>query len=118
MSDNIAFILGGGPRIGHSVAKAFLNEGYKVALGRRDTKASEDLAELDGLILVSVDVAKPDTVRDAFEEVTSKFGAPPNVVIYNGSYSEAWKKVKAQCLTSFDSQRPRLPCRTKATHSA
>lgn len=76
---NILFILGGGPRIGHSVAKKFLGQGYKVAVGRRHT----DKINLDGALPVYVDVTKPETIETAFREVESKLGVP-NVVVYNG----------------------------------
>ena len=76
---NVLFILGGGPRIGHSVAKKFLGQGYKVAVGRRQT----DKVNLDGALPVYVDVTKPETIETAFREVESKLGVP-NVVVYNG----------------------------------
>lgn len=68
-------ILGGGPRIGHSVARKFLQEGYKVAIGRRNLQETTDSTGLD--------VTKPVSVEAAFREVESKLGIP-NVVVYNG----------------------------------
>ncbi|OCL07915.1 hypothetical protein AOQ84DRAFT_389200 [Glonium stellatum] len=69
-------ILGGGPRIGHSVARKFLQEGYKVAIGRRNLQETTDSTGLD--------VTKPVSVEAAFREVESKLGIP-NVVVYNAA---------------------------------
>ncbi|KAL2157293.1 hypothetical protein VTH06DRAFT_6231 [Thermothelomyces fergusii] len=76
----VLFILGGGPRIGHAVAKKFLSQGYKVAIGRRNAEKTE----LDGVLPVQVDVTKPDTIEEAFREVESKLGAP-SAVVYNAA---------------------------------
>ncbi|KAK4244964.1 epimerase/ hydratase [Corynascus novoguineensis] len=76
----VVFILGGGPRIGHAVARKFSTQGYKVAIGRRNT----DKSELDGVLPVFVDLIKPETIEEAFREVESKLGVP-NVVVYNAA---------------------------------
>ncbi|KAK4140182.1 epimerase/ hydratase [Dichotomopilus funicola] len=76
----VLFILGGGPRIGHAVAKKFLSQGYKVAIGRRNT----DKTDVDGALPVHVDVTKPETIEAAFQEVESKLGVP-NAVVYNAA---------------------------------
>ncbi|POR33541.1 Epimerase/hydratase [Tolypocladium paradoxum] len=85
-TSHIAFIIGGGPRIGHAVAKKFLGEGYKVAIGRRNVKESAEAADLQGATTVAVDVSKPESVEQAFGEVEAKLGIP-NVVVYNGEPS-------------------------------
>ncbi|KAK3304957.1 epimerase/hydratase [Chaetomium strumarium] len=76
----VLFILGGGPRIGHAVAKRFVSQGYKVAIGRRTT----DKTDVDGVLPVYVDVTKAETIQEAFHEVESKLGVP-NVVVYNAA---------------------------------
>ena len=82
-SAGVLFIIGGGPRIGHSVAKRFLQQGYKVAVGRRNTQDTASSPELAGALPVSLDVTKPRSIEAAFDEVESKLGIP-NVVVYNG----------------------------------
>jgi NAD(P)-dependent dehydrogenase (short-subunit alcohol dehydrogenase family) len=79
-STPIALILGGGPRIGWSVADKLRSEGYKVAIGSRnpDTQRAADADVLP----VSVDVSNPKSVQDAFETVKHKLGVP-SVVVYN-----------------------------------
>ena len=79
---NVAFILGGGPRIGHGVAEALSAQGYRVALGRRNADASS----LPGIHTVSVDVTKPESVANAFASVEKELGAP-SVVVYNGTFT-------------------------------
>ncbi|KAL2130341.1 hypothetical protein VTI74DRAFT_6592 [Chaetomium olivicolor] len=80
LQQKVLFILGGGPRIGHAVAQKFLTQGYKVAIGRRNT----DKTNLEGALPVYVDVTKPETIEAAFREVESKLGVP-NVVVYNAA---------------------------------
>ena len=78
----IILILGAGPRVGSSVAKAFASKGYKVALASR--KASE-AADSANEIHVQSDFADPATVVNAFAKVKSSLGVP-SVVVYNGAY--------------------------------
>lgn len=91
MAQKVIFILGGGPRIGHSVAQKFLHQGYKVAIGRRNVQDTADSTGLDGVVSVYLDVTKPESVEAAFREVESKLGIP-NVVVYNGKphLCEGW----------------------------
>lgn len=79
----VLFILGGGSRIGHSVATRFLREGYKVAIGRRTIGEVIDQPGLEGVVFVVVDLTDRTSVETAFQEVESKIGIP-NVVVYNG----------------------------------
>lgn len=79
----VVFILGSGPRIGTAVAKRFLQEGYKVAIGKRTTDAV-----LEGVLTVKLDVASNESVAQAFREVEEKLGFP-NVVVYNSLYRPA-----------------------------
>ncbi|KAK4236967.1 epimerase/ hydratase [Achaetomium macrosporum] len=80
LEQKVLFILGGGPRIGHSVAKKFLSQGYKVAIGRRNIEKMD----LDGVLPVYVDVTKPETIEEAFRKVESRLGVP-NAVVYNAA---------------------------------
>ncbi|SPO07020.1 uncharacterized protein DNG_09714 [Cephalotrichum gorgonifer] len=84
MSSKVLFIIGGGPRIGHSVSKKFLREGYQVAIGRRNTEKTAGAEGLDGVVPVYTDVTKPESIAAAFEEVEAKLGTP-NIVVYNAA---------------------------------
>ncbi len=81
--EGVLFIVGGGPRIGHSVARRFLQQGYKVAVGRRNTQDTASSPELASALPVSLDVTNPRSIEAAFDEVESKLGTP-NVIVYNG----------------------------------
>ncbi|KAL2869655.1 SDR family oxidoreductase [Aspergillus lucknowensis] len=81
MTQPVAFILGGGPRIGLAVATKFVAQGWSVALGRRNLGAS---VELKGVMPVTVDVSSTQSVETAFAEVEAKLGFP-TLVVYNAA---------------------------------
>lgn len=76
----VAFIIGGGANVGAGVAATLKENGYKVAIGNRNPKASTD----GGYFPVRVDVANKDSIVSAFDTVTKALG-PINVVIFNGA---------------------------------
>ncbi|GLA02162.1 hypothetical protein AnigIFM60653_001562 [Aspergillus niger] len=78
----VALILGAGPGIGSSVAAAFANKGYQVAIASRKGTGSK-ISE--GFLSLSADFANPDSVPALFNAVKSTFNAAPNVVIYNAA---------------------------------
>ena len=78
----VIFILGAGPRIGLSIAKAFTAKGYKVALASRKASETNNTANE---IHVQADLAHPDTLVNAFSKVKAALGVP-SVVVYNGVY--------------------------------
>ena len=78
----IVFILGAGPRIGTSVAKAFAAKGYKVALASRKASEANNTANE---IHIQSDLTDPGTVVNAFSRVRESLGIP-SVVVYNGVY--------------------------------
>ncbi|KAL2432253.1 hypothetical protein ABEF95_004403 [Exophiala dermatitidis] len=85
----VLFILGGGPRIGHSVAKRFLQDGYKVAIGRRHPPSDKNHPDADPeltkkVLFVAVDVASRESIHFAFNQVQAKLRYP-NVVVYNAA---------------------------------
>jgi NAD(P)-dependent dehydrogenase (short-subunit alcohol dehydrogenase family) len=76
----VIFILGAGSNVGAAVSKLFSQKGYKVALASRRLT---DGPGSDGAYNVQVDLAKPESVTEAFEKVAKEVGAP-GVVVYNG----------------------------------
>lgn len=76
----VALILGGGARVGYSVANGLAAFGYKVAIGRR-SPTTEGLSE--GIKALKLDVSSTSSIQSAFSETKAAFGAVPNVVIYN-----------------------------------
>ncbi|KAL7893227.1 hypothetical protein HDV63DRAFT_222601 [Trichoderma sp. SZMC 28014] len=81
MTQNVALILGYGPTVGASSARAFAAKGYKIAIVSRTKKDSE--SEKDYLRL-QADLSDPSSVEGIFSKVISELGHP-SVVIYNGS---------------------------------
>lgn len=63
-----------------AVALKLYNQGYQVAVASR---SQFDPTEGKALPL-KVDVTKEGDIVSAFKQVEKSFGAPPNVVIYNG----------------------------------
>jgi short-subunit dehydrogenase len=80
----VAFIIGAGSNVGFTVARRFLKEGYKVAVGSR--KPDVDDAHKIGFVPVTIDVSEQATITAAFTEVEKELG-PANVVVYNGTLS-------------------------------
>lgn len=78
----IILILGAGPRIGTSVAKAFAAKGYKVALASRKASEANNTANE---VHIQSDFADPCTVANTFSQVKASLGIP-SVVVYNGVY--------------------------------
>jgi NAD(P)-dependent dehydrogenase (short-subunit alcohol dehydrogenase family) len=79
MASSVALIFGAGSNVGASVAKAFLAEGYKVALASR-SQNPETSTETE--LHIPTDCSDTDSVLSAFAKTKSEFGVP-NVVIYN-----------------------------------
>jgi len=77
----ILLILGYGPRVGKSVAEAFIAKGYKVAVTSRKLKEEESTSDQ---LNISADLSDPESVADIFSKVKSKLGLP-SVVVYNAA---------------------------------
>jgi hypothetical protein len=77
----VAFIIGAGSNVGSAVARRFLKEGYKVAVGAR--KPDVEAIRKTGLVPVKLDASDQATIISAFAAVEKELG-PVNVVVYNG----------------------------------
>ena len=73
-----AVVLGGSKGIGYAIAKAFLQEGAKVAICARKEeelkKAAEELGALGEVYYEAMDVSKEQQVYDFADHVAAKFG--------------------------------------------
>jgi NAD(P)-dependent dehydrogenase (short-subunit alcohol dehydrogenase family) len=76
----VALILGGGQRIGLSVANKLASTGYQVALGSRNPPTTSS----SSIHPIPVDVSDPDSVAAAFARVRRDLGHP-GVVVYNAA---------------------------------
>jgi NAD(P)-dependent dehydrogenase (short-subunit alcohol dehydrogenase family) len=79
-----ALIVGAGPGISASLARALGKAGLKVALAARNTDKLADLAADTGAGLFAADASDPAAVARLFEQVDAAIG-PPEVVVFNAS---------------------------------
>ena len=75
----VALVTGAGSGIGRAVARALLDEGYRVALaGRREAPLAEAIADAgvtgERAIAIAADVADPASVDAMFARIMSRFG--------------------------------------------
>lgn len=82
MSVTRALIVGAGPGISASLARALRARGAEVALAARDVAKLESWARPAGIRTFTVDAASADSVRQLFEQVSAQLGEP-DFVHYN-----------------------------------
>ena len=82
MASPVIFIIGGGPRIGLSVARAFRDKGYTAVTASRKVDASRDPSL--GIHSVTCDVTSTESLTKAFDQVRQEHGVP-DVVVYNAA---------------------------------
>ena len=82
----VVLVTGGSSGIGYAAAKAFLEEGAKVAITGRDAarlqRAGEELARSGTVLAIRGDVAKAEDARRMVTETTRKLG-PLDVLVNN-----------------------------------
>lgn len=79
----VLLILGSGPKVGASVAKKFLNNGYRVATASRSKQTQQ---ENDNELSIKLDLSKPQDIPAVFVKVKETFGVAPSVVVHNSEY--------------------------------
>jgi len=86
MSPNpILLILGSGPRVGTSVAKAFASKGYTIVLASR---SGTNAKTTEGYHSLQADLSEPASIPGLFATVQKAAGGPPSVVVCNaGSFT-------------------------------
>jgi NAD(P)-dependent dehydrogenase (short-subunit alcohol dehydrogenase family) len=80
-----ALIVGVGPGVSASLARAFNKAGIKVALAARRAANLADLAKETGATALACDATDRGQVSKLFAQLDERFGAP-DVVVYNASY--------------------------------
>ena len=78
----ILLLFGAGARTGTPIANRFSDAGYHVAVVGR---SQEDKSPSERLLSIKADLADPTSIKGVFDKVHAKFGAPPNVVVYNAA---------------------------------
>jgi NAD(P)-dependent dehydrogenase (short-subunit alcohol dehydrogenase family) len=79
-----ALIVGAGPGISASLARALTAAGVKVGLAARNIDKLGALAKETGATAFAADAADPAAVAKLFDDVDAKLG-PPDVVVYNAA---------------------------------
>lgn len=69
--------------MGHAIALSFQKRGYTVFATARSTKKMEDLASLDNVHLIALDVTSPPAIAAAVQEVASKTEGKLDVLVNN-----------------------------------
>ena len=81
-----ALIVGAGPGIGASLARAFGREcGMRVAVSARRREPLEAIAAETGAVPLVADASNAVAVKAMFEAATLALGGAPDVVVYNAS---------------------------------
>jgi len=79
-----ALVVGAGPGIGASVARALTAAGLKVVVAARNPDRLRDVASASDAIGLEVDATDPASVSHLFEQTERAIGVP-EVVLYNAS---------------------------------
>lgn len=79
-----ALVVGAGPGIGASVARALTAAGLKVVVAARNPDRLRDVANASDAIGLEVDATDPASVAHLFEQTERAIGVP-EVVLYNAS---------------------------------
>ena len=74
----VALVTGGGSGIGRQTALTLLKAGYKVVVAGRRRELLEETLSLSGIpnesaIALTMDVTKPDSVKNTFSKLIEKF---------------------------------------------
>lgn len=81
-----ALIVGAGPGLGASLARAFIrNAGMKVIVAAREAGKLQAIARETGASAIACDATDAAAVATLFEQAARHLGAPPEVVVYNAS---------------------------------
>ena len=112
LTDKVAFIAGSSRGIGRAIAAALLAEGANIVITGRDEEAlnrtHEELAttpELRRRILaITGNFSDPETIEDAFNLTTGRFGQLDHLVanLGTGSGKPGWQQDEAEWIRLFD----------------
>ncbi|GAB3289578.1 SDR family oxidoreductase [Parasphingorhabdus pacifica] len=83
----VAVVTGAGSGVGRHIARALLEDGYRVALaGRRAETLRETAAESDSALTVPTDVAEAESVAALFEQAVGAWGRVDLLVNNAGTF--------------------------------
>jgi NAD(P)-dependent dehydrogenase (short-subunit alcohol dehydrogenase family) len=81
------FITGSSSGLGRATAKLFAAKGWKVIATMRNPDKETELSELDGVVLLPLDVTGPEQINDAVDKAVAKGGV--DIVFNNAGYGMA-----------------------------
>ena len=87
----VVFVTGASRGIGRGVAKRFLCEGYKVALGYKQNRVmAEELAKSypDKALVVQIDQGCRESIRSAIAQTVTTFGGQIDILVNNGAVAQ------------------------------
>ncbi len=83
-----ALIIGAGPGLGASLARAFTRDGgLQVVVAARQLRKLEAISRETGAAAFSCDATSAASVATVFDHASQRLGGPPDVVVYNASRS-------------------------------
>lgn len=82
MNSRTAFVTGASRGIGRACAERLAAAGYKVAIGARNRELLDQVAAAIGALPVAVDLASPDSIKEAFAMAAKELG-PIHVLVNN-----------------------------------
>jgi NAD(P)-dependent dehydrogenase (short-subunit alcohol dehydrogenase family) len=85
LTDKVALVVGAGPGLSASIARAFAEAGMKIALAARSVDDLGPLAAETGAAAFAADAADVAAVRTLFADVGARLG-DPYAVVFNPSY--------------------------------
>jgi NADP-dependent 3-hydroxy acid dehydrogenase YdfG len=97
LAGKVCLVTGGGSGIGLAVARAFLEEGARVAIAGRDEaklrRAAERLTTGDRLLCCPLDVAVSDQVEAAIQDLGARWG-PVEILVNNAGLNLRQRSVR------------------------
>jgi NADP-dependent 3-hydroxy acid dehydrogenase YdfG len=104
LTNKIALVTGGGSGIGLAIARAFLNEGARVAIsGRQEAKlrqAAESLPDPDRLFMQPADVANAEQVEKLVDQVQDRLG-PIDILVNNAGLNVRQRATRELSIESW-----------------
>lgn len=88
MTNRVAFVSGASRGIGRAIALELAKAGARVVLAARDRVRLEETASLaPGSMIVEMDLAQPDSIREAFTRASTDFG-PVTILVNNAAVTK------------------------------